>query len=132
MRNYATKQRAALLEYLRAHADEALSAGRICEALAEKGISKSAVYRNLAALERSGLLQRSASSESKGAAFRYLGAEACRDHLHLSCSKCGKTYHMDVNATSRLLDSVAQGTDFQIDSTSTVLYGICGQCRHET
>ena len=129
MRKYATRQRAALLEYLQAHADEILSAGQIADALTPAGISKSAVYRNLSALESEGQIKRNTKSGSKTIFYRYLDAEACRDHLHLSCSKCGKTYHLDVNATSRLLDSVAQGSDFKIDSASTVLYGVCASCR---
>ena len=129
MRKYATRQRAALLQHLQEHADEALSACQIADALAQAGISKSAVYRNLSVLEAEGLIGRSAKSGSKTILYRYLGAETCRDHLHLSCSKCGKTYHMDVAATNLLVDSVAKGSDFAVDSASTVLYGVCGNCR---
>ena len=131
MRKYATRQRTALLNYLQANADSALSAGQIAQALAPEGISKSAVYRNLSALEAEGRIQRNAKNGSKTIYYRYLGAEACRNHLHLSCSKCGKTYHMDVSATNQLVDSVAQGTDFAVDSASTVLYGVCSNCREK-
>ena len=131
MRKYATRQRASLVEYLQSHADENLSAGQIAQALASKGISRSAVYRNLSALEEDGLVKRDTKSGSKSVYYRYLGAEACREHLHLSCSKCGKTYHLDVSTTNRLVDSVAQGSDFAVDSASTVLYGVCGNCREK-
>ncbi len=129
MQKYATRQRAALLRYLRSHADEPLSARQIADALAAEDISKSAVYRNLSVLETEGRVQRHTKNGSKAIFYRYLGAEACQDRLHLSCSRCGKTYHMDVSATNRLVHSVAQGSDFQIDSVSTVLYGICGSCQ---
>ena len=131
MQKYATRQRAALVDYLCSHADESLTAGQIAQALAPEGISKSAVYRNLSALEAEGLVKRNTKSGSKAVFYRYLGAESCRDHLHLSCSKCGRTYHLDVNATNRLVDSVAQGLDFAVDSASTVLYGVCGLCREK-
>ena len=131
MRKYATRQRAALVDYLQAHADEELSAGQIAQALSSEGISKSAVYRNLSALEAEGQVKRNTRSGSKAVFYRYLGAETCRDHLHLSCSKCGRTYHLDVSATNRLVDSVAQGSDFAVDSASTVLYGVCGSCREK-
>ena len=36
---------------------------------------------------------------------------------------------MDVSATNLLVDSVAKGSDFAVDSASTVLYGVCGNCR---
>ncbi len=131
MRKYATRQRSVLEDYLRSHADETLSAGQITQALAPKGISKSAVYRNLAALEAEGQVKRNAKTGSKSVFYRYLGAESCRDHLHLSCSKCGRTYHMDISATNRLVDSVAKGSDFAVDSANTVLYGVCGSCREK-
>ena len=129
MRKYATRQRAALVDYLQAHADEELSAGQIAQALSSEGISKSAVYRNLSALEAEGQVKRNTKSGSKAVFYRYLGAEAYRDHLHLSCSKCGRTFHMDIIETTKLVSSVAQGSDFTVDSASTVLYGVCGSCR---
>ena len=131
MRKYATRQRAALVDYLRSHADESLTAGQIAQALSSEGISKSAVYRNLSALEAEGQIKRNTKSGSKAVFYRYLGAEACRNHLHLSCSKCGRTYHMDVSDTNRLLDSVEKGSDFAIDRASTVLYGVCSHCREK-
>ncbi|MBQ2581742.1 MAG: transcriptional repressor, partial [Ruminococcus sp.] len=55
---YTTKQRTLLLELLRSHADETLSAEEIAKMLGSEGVSISAIYRNLAALESEGKLQR--------------------------------------------------------------------------
>ena len=51
MHSYSTRQRKVLLSYLSQHPDELLSARQIEDALADKKISLSAVYRNLAQLE---------------------------------------------------------------------------------
>ena len=51
MQSYSTRQRKVLLAYLSQHPDELLSARQIADALADKKISLSAVYRNLAQLE---------------------------------------------------------------------------------
>ena len=51
MSGYNTKQRRALLTFLGEHPDELLTARQMADALAEKQISLSAVYRNLAQLE---------------------------------------------------------------------------------
>ena len=48
MHSYSTRQRKVLLSYLSQHPDELLSARQIEDALADKKISLSAVYRNLA------------------------------------------------------------------------------------
>ena len=52
MSGYNTKQRRALLAFLGEHPDELLTARQMADALAEKQISLSAVYRNLAQLGR--------------------------------------------------------------------------------
>ena len=51
MRNYNTNQRRMLNDYLSRHADECISTADIISAMAEIGISGSAVYRNLSELE---------------------------------------------------------------------------------
>ena len=130
MSKYATKQRRLLLEYLQQHPDETLSAKQIAEAIALDGVSISAVYRNLATLEAEGQITRLTKGGSRKVYYRYTAADACRQHLHLSCFKCGKTYHMDVPSTNTLIDNVERATDFEVDSAGTVLYGVCGACRH--
>ncbi len=129
MARYATKQRSALLDFLSEHADVPLTAGFIFEALASKGISLSAVYRNLADLKKEGKIQRITRDGSRQVFYRYTDAEECRSHLHLSCFKCGKTFHMETPMTDRLLHSVAEGAHFDVDSSATILYGICEDCK---
>ena len=126
---YETNQRKQLLAFLREHADETFSAAQLAVRMAGEGISRSAVYRNLADLEADGLIRRVAQSGSKRSCYRYLGAAECKDHLHLSCSRCGAIYHMDHPATHSLIDSVMQDSDFAVDSGATVLYGVCARCR---
>ena len=61
--------------------------------------------------------------------YQYMKAEACRDHLHLSCKKCGKTFHMDEAETEALVEAVAKLDGFEIDRSETVLYGLCEDCK---
>ena len=129
MAKYMTKQRKLLLDYLSAHADETLSAGQIAETLAGKGISMSAIYRNLAALEQEGKLKRSAKPGSQEAYYRFADAEECRGHLHLSCLRCGKTVHVEETETDALAHRLAKSEGFALDRTDTVLYGICADCQ---
>lgn len=126
---YDTHQRRQLLELLRLHRDEAFSAARLAALMEEQGVSRSAVYRNLAALETEGEVKRVAVGGSRKSCYRYVGAAECRDHLHLSCTRCGAIFHMDHPATDRLIDSVKAGSGFVVDSAATVLVGVCGNCR---
>ena len=118
-----------LLNYLHSHADETLSASQISQDLPE--ISVSAVYRNLSALEQDGTVRKVAKSGSREVFYQYMKAEECRDHLHLSCKKCGKTFHMDEAETEALLESIARLDGFTVDRGDTVLYGTCEDCREK-
>lgn len=126
---YKTKQRDALVNYLEQHMHESLSAGEIAEALAAQDISRSAVYRNLSALEQEGKVRRSARNGSREATYRFAASEACRACLHLSCTKCGKTFHMHTPSADALIRSVERSEGFAIDRAETVLYGVCSDCR---
>ena len=128
MLKYATKQRKMLLSLLCQNADKPLCVGDMSAALKAEKVSTSAIYRNLSALEKEGKVQRLTIGGSKKVFYRFTGAKECEKHLHLSCSVCGQTFHMDVPATNSLIDEVMSGSDFKVDSANTVLYGICGKC----
>ena len=129
MPKYMTKQRKALLSYLSMHADERLSAKQLEDALKSEGISISAVYRNLSELEREGKVRRVNNSGSREVFYQYTDGAHCKDCLHLSCEKCGKTYHMNSAVAQTLIENLAQSDEFTIDKANTVLYGVCGDCR---
>lgn len=125
---YNTKQRKILLDYLGAHSDETLCANQIAAGLAEKGISLSAIYRNLSDLESEGKIRRVSAENGRQVFYRYIGTEECMRHMHMSCSECGRTFHLDIPLSDLLIKNVAEGSDFIVDSSATVLYGVCGEC----
>lgn len=131
MPKYMTKQRKALLNYLSMHADERLSAKQLEDALKIEGISISAVYRNLSELEKEGKVRRVNNSGSREVFYQYTDGAHCKDCLHLSCEKCGKTYHMNSAVAQTLIENLAQSDEFTIDKANTVLYGVCGDCREK-
>ena len=130
MAKYMTRQRKLLLEYFSRHVDETLSAGQIVSDLAGEDISVSAIYRNLADLEQEGRLTRSARTGSSELTYRFTDEETCRGHLHLTCKRCGRTYHMEHEDADRLIANVARNEGFAIDSDETVLYGVCRRCQN--
>lgn len=131
MPKYMTKQRKALLDYLSRHADEKLSAKKIEADLSSEGISISAVYRNISDLEKEGKIRRVNQSGSREVFYQYTDGAHCKECLHLSCEKCGKTYHMNSEVTKMLIENLAQSDEFAIDKASTVLYGVCRECREK-
>ena len=129
MQTYLTKQRKKLLSFLEEHPDELFSVKDIAAALADEGISQSAVYRNVADMEEEGKLQRITKDGTRTIYYRYADDEECKKHLHLSCFKCGRTYHMEEPVTDELIRAVAKSSDFEVDSHTTVLYGVCRACK---
>ena len=128
---YMTKQRKLLMDYLISHTDETLPTSRIVEALSDEGISPSAIYRNLSALEKKGKLFRSVAPGSQELSYRYIGAEKCKGIVHLSCLHCGKTAHMEQEDADLLARRLKRKEGFALDREDTVLYGICAECRKE-
>ena len=105
---YMTEQRKKLFEFFQSHPDMTISARDLAAQLVAEEhakISVSAVYRNLAMLEREGLI------------------------LHITCLKCGRTTHMTQKISDKLLRDVLRGDKFDIDLSKTTVYGVCKDCR---
>lgn len=130
MAQYNTKQRKLLLEYLSAHPDEWLSAHQIAEALQDKKISLGTVYRNLSQLEIEEKVRRSIKAGTRDTFYQYIAADTCKHALHLSCIKCGKTFHMAAENTALLTKRLEQTEKFSLDTADTVLYGVCVDCKN--
>ena len=129
MKRYDTRQRDSLLDFLNQHPDQSLSVRQIAQALCARQISLSAVYRNLSQLEAEGLIRKSVKPGSRESYYQFVGAEGCRSHLHLSCTRCGKTFHMDGEHTAQLTRAMCELDGFDLDILKTVLYGVCQDCR---
>ncbi len=94
---YMTEQRKKLFEFFKSHPDMTISARDLAAQLVAEEhakISVSAVYRNLAMLEREGLILRSPGKNNRENVYRYVSLGACEDKLHITCLKCGRTTHM--------------------------------------
>lgn len=131
MKKYDTRQRDVLIEFLDHHPDELLSVRQVADTLSQKQISLSAVYRNLSQLEEEGVIRKSVKQGSREAFYQYMGAPACKNHLHMSCTCCGKTFHLAENHTMHLKQALCLEEGFQLDILNTVLLGVCEDCRKE-
>lgn len=124
---YITEQRKILLEFLKQNHDKQLSASDIAGALKNKGISISAVYRNLSNLSRDCVISRSVKEGSRESYYQYIDGNKCKDSIHLTCTKCGKVSHMDSSAVDQITASLKK-SGFNINKTKTVVYGVCQNC----
>ncbi|MBP5428615.1 MAG: transcriptional repressor [Clostridia bacterium] len=117
------------MEILESHSDETLTVEQLAFFACPEPISRSAIYRNLSELEAEGLVKRITLPLPQKTGFRYVGANECRKHLHLECEKCGKTFHLALPASNELIDNVMRDAGFEVDRKTTVLSGVCSDCR---
>ena len=118
-----------LLQYLEQHPDERLTAHEIAAALQKENISLSAEYRNLAQLEAEEKLHRSVKNGARESCYQYVAAKSCQGALHMSCVKCGKTFHMENRNAALFAKHLQQQENFDLDIAETVLYGTCADCK---
>jgi Fe2+ or Zn2+ uptake regulation protein len=123
-----TPRRRALVELL-AEVDQPLTIPQLLER--RPGLAQSSVYRNLAVLERAGVVHRILTTDEFA---RYeLAEDLTEHHHHLICSTCGDVTDFTVPATvehdlEAALAKVAKRTGFQVRHHRLDLVGTCPTC----
>lgn len=128
MASYTTEQRRKLLSFLKSNPDSQFSAKQIAEELSEKSVSISSIYRNLATLEKEGLVTRTAVKGSRDSYFRYLDNDHCRECIHLTCLNCSKIFHLDSKIADSMTAALYNSSGFTVKRPDTVIYGVCKNC----
>lgn len=128
---YSTEQRKILLEFFEHNKDKIFSVNEIACALKKKDISLSAVYRNLTFLEQDGKVKRFAKTGERTLYYQYVDFASCKGHIHLSCTNCGSIVHLAEDESVKLENSLLKSNHFNIDKSTTVLYGVCEKCNNK-
>lgn len=126
---YKTEQRNLLLNFLMQNPDKMFSEKQIETALSNQNISRSAVYRNLAELENENKIRRISVSGSREVFYQFYDIQSCKNHIHLSCKKCGKIFHMENQLADSFINQINSSQGFEINKAETTLYGLCSLCK---
>lgn len=137
MSQYRTKQREALLAYLRSVPGQHVTAGDICDHFASTGapIGTATVYRQLESLVDEGLVNKYIIASGSPACFEFVGEEVHRDEqicYHCKCEKCGTLIHLHCEELSGLGEHLSLHHGFTVDPMRTVFYGTCADCRRRS
>ncbi len=89
-------------------------------------LSKATVYRTLALLKESKILEEQDFGDGKKL---YERAQGRKHHDHLICIKCGKIIEFENERIEHLQDSEAKKHSFQIVYHSLKLFGFCRSCQ---
>ena len=123
---YKTQTRQSIMDFMVKNPDRIFKASDIAQNL--PSVSLSTIYRNLARLEKSGIVQIVGAEENKELQYRYTGPSKCQAKMHLVCKICGKFFHLDGPALKMLQLSVLRIKGFELDQQQSVLLGRCAGC----
>ena len=130
-KEYRTKCRDEIQNFLSRHKDKRFSAAEIYEQVKEKceRISKTTVYRNLDKLTEQGLLIKAKSSNDDRCYYQCVTDKyECEKHLHMQCTKCGRIYHLDCEFMCKFYKHILDSHSFNLDLKNSVLTGTCVSC----
>ena len=128
---YTTKQRTAILDFLRENAHRHVKASDVVNYMRESGtkIGTATVYRTLEKFEDEGLVRKFIVDEHTGACYQFVGTPAaCHSHFHLKCTECGKLIHLSCEFLENMEKHIYNEHGFTVSSAKTVIYGVCAEC----
>jgi Fur family transcriptional regulator, ferric uptake regulator len=124
-----TGSRRALVDLLDA-ADRPLTIADLLER--DRGLAQSSAYRNLAVLERAGVVNRLVTNDEYG---RFeLTEDLTEHHHHLICSSCGAMADFTIStqleqALAKAFTKVAVDAGFHAEHHRLDLLGVCASCQ---
>ncbi|MEG2174399.1 MAG: Fur family transcriptional regulator, partial [Oscillospiraceae bacterium] len=111
-----------------------LSVDDITALLEQEGshVGRATVYRCLDRLVEQGALRRFAAGEGASACYQFVPDDGCIDHHHLKCTGCNALLHVECGLLDSLAAHLLSDHGFVLDTTKTVLYGLCADCAHQS
>ncbi|SDB32838.1 Fur family transcriptional regulator [Eubacterium oxidoreducens] len=131
MKEYRTKIKDYIKEYMQLHPDERFCAAEIHEYLktCSKSVNLTTVYRNLEKMTEAGELAKTKNPQDDCTYFQVLDtARHCEQHLHMRCLRCGKMVHLEDEYMQQFYEYVREKTRFELDCTASLLNGMCKDC----
>ena len=129
---YKTKQKDEISQCLSSFGEEHFTAADVVARLSASGsaIGQATVYRTIDRLAASGELRKYIVDGSTAACYQNSGEKpGCREHFHLKCEACGRLIHVECDELAKIASHMEKEHGFAIDSSKTVFYGICRDCR---
>jgi len=124
-----------LLTFLKSAQGSHVTVNDICDYFQTKGIAigTTTVYRHLEKMVKEGVVAKYVVDGTSSACFEYIGSHESENQAvcyHCKCEKCGKLIHLQCGEVENLRKHVMEHHGFQINSSRTVFYGICDECRN--
>ena len=128
---YRTRAQEELLAFLKTTPGRHHTAAGIKEHFAEQEnpIGTAIIYRQLERFVQEGYVRKYVVGPGECACYAYVEDQQCASHFHCKCEVCGKLIHLDCDELREIRTHLLEDHGFAWDTTKTVFYGICDQCR---
>lgn len=130
--NYNTKARQYIVEYLEQQKENTVSANNIIEYLNRRGnsVNRATVYRYLNKLSEEHRVIKFVKDETQEAVYQFVTREkGCDEHIHIKCVECGRLIHLNCGFMSEIKNHLFEKHNFSLQCESSILYGVCEDCR---
>ncbi len=130
-KNYQTKGRQSLVDFLSRNPDRQYTAEEICRAVnGADGKGQSSIYRHLSELCREDAVRKFRAADRSESLYQYVGGSCgCRDHFHVKCTGCGRMEHLACGDSAVFVSHLFSEHGFTVDCGQSLLYGLCADCR---
>ncbi len=122
---YNTKQKECIISFFRTHSNCCYTADEVIDNVPEA--SKATIYRIISHLAEDGYLMK-VQGMGRSVCYQYCNPSTCPEHMHIICTKCEASFHLDSETSQRVRRAVSGACGFEI-LNETVLKGICPECR---
>ncbi len=128
---YRTRAQEELLTYLKATPGQHHTAAELKEHFdrQETPIGTATIYRQLERFVLEGSVRKYIVGPGECACYAYVEESGCKPHFHCKCEVCGRLIHLDCDELREIRTHLLEDHGFAWDTTKTVFYGICDQCR---
>lgn len=129
-KSYSTKARQEIMDFLKRNWSNTASVADILQYLTEKGmpVNPTTVYRYLDKLCSDHTIIKYTANTGEKAVYQLSENQHCADHLHLTCTKCGRIIHLDCGFMDEFKDHLQEHHNFQLQCEGGMLYGVCNSC----
>lgn len=123
--HYSTQSKKRVLSLFSGNPSSSFTLNDILCALDD--IPKSSVYRIVDQLESDGVIRKVGSDSRRCALYQLSDGNTCLRHMHIRCTECGKTVHID-EETSCEIEKILEARLGFSSCLSTVFTGKCPEC----
>lgn len=131
-KNYKTKQKQEILNFLKSLENSHFTVQQISNHLQEIGnpVGLTTIYRHLDKFVSEGIVKKYVLDGKTSACFEYIDCENLKSdiHFHFKCNKCGDLIHFECEELQNLYIHLLEEHKINIDLSKTIYYGICDRC----